>query len=174
MADIPRSTVVLQGLLPDNTTGQISPQDIRDFLVSALGGHGAIYAASAAGAQGTTTTPAKLTFADTDETAPKQTTPDHTDDSITIDVAGKWEVSACVSFSGSSSATFVVEARLDAIATGHKFIRKLGTGGDVGSASLCGQITVTAGQKVTLYVNNLAGSKSITVEAGSLCAKRLE
>lgn len=34
MADEIRSVAALQTLLADNTTGQISPQDLRDFLVS--------------------------------------------------------------------------------------------------------------------------------------------
>lgn len=37
MVDTIRSLSVLQTLLADNTTGEISPQDIRDFLVSAFG-----------------------------------------------------------------------------------------------------------------------------------------
>lgn len=36
MADTPRVLTDLQALLPDNASGQISPQDVRDFLVSAV------------------------------------------------------------------------------------------------------------------------------------------
>lgn len=36
MADTARSLSALQALLPDNTSQDISPQDIRDFLVSVL------------------------------------------------------------------------------------------------------------------------------------------
>lgn len=35
MADTQRGRATLQTLFPDNTTGDISPQDLRDFLVSA-------------------------------------------------------------------------------------------------------------------------------------------
>jgi hypothetical protein len=36
MADTIRQLAALQAILPDNITGQISPQDLRDFLVSAV------------------------------------------------------------------------------------------------------------------------------------------
>src|SRR3990167_284713 len=36
MADTIRQLAALQALLADNTSGAISPQDLRDFLVSAL------------------------------------------------------------------------------------------------------------------------------------------
>ena len=36
MADTIRLLAALQALFPDNTTGEISPQDLRDFLVSAM------------------------------------------------------------------------------------------------------------------------------------------
>ncbi len=39
MVDTVRSTTALQALLADNSTGDISPQDLRDFLVSAYPGH---------------------------------------------------------------------------------------------------------------------------------------
>jgi hypothetical protein len=35
MADTPRTLAALQALFPDNSAGDISPQDLRDFLVSA-------------------------------------------------------------------------------------------------------------------------------------------
>ena len=41
MADTIRNLTALQTLLADNNTGLISPQDIRDLLVSSLGGFGA-------------------------------------------------------------------------------------------------------------------------------------
>ena len=41
MVDTIRGLSALQALLADNATGDISPQDARDFLVSSLGGFGA-------------------------------------------------------------------------------------------------------------------------------------
>lgn len=47
MVDTVRTLAALQALLPDNTSGDISPQDIRDFLVSVYppNGLGLIYTA---------------------------------------------------------------------------------------------------------------------------------
>ena len=42
MADTQRTLAALQALLPDNTSGDISPQDVRDFLVSASPNYGAL------------------------------------------------------------------------------------------------------------------------------------
>ena len=36
MSDTIRLLAALKALLPDNTSGRISPQDVRDFLVSAV------------------------------------------------------------------------------------------------------------------------------------------
>jgi hypothetical protein len=36
MTDTPRTIAALQALFPDNTTGQISAQDLRDFLVTVV------------------------------------------------------------------------------------------------------------------------------------------
>ncbi len=41
MTDTIRGLTALQTLLADNNTGNISPQDVRDLLVSSLGGFGA-------------------------------------------------------------------------------------------------------------------------------------
>jgi len=48
MADTRRSLSALQTLLADNTTGAISPQDVRDLLVSASPPYGSIYVSTAA------------------------------------------------------------------------------------------------------------------------------
>jgi len=40
MTDTPRTLAALQALLADNTSGDISPQDVRDFLVSVMGAGG--------------------------------------------------------------------------------------------------------------------------------------
>jgi len=43
MADTVRTLAALQSLLADNETGDISPQDLRDMLVSILGAYGGFY-----------------------------------------------------------------------------------------------------------------------------------
>lgn len=48
MADTRRTVAALQALFPDNATGDISPQDLRDFLVSASSAHGIMYISSSA------------------------------------------------------------------------------------------------------------------------------
>lgn len=43
MVDTIRQRSELLTLLADNTSGAISPQDLRDFVVTALGGYGGVY-----------------------------------------------------------------------------------------------------------------------------------
>lgn len=48
MADTARTLTALKALLPDNTSGDITPQDLRDVLVSCLGEWGFQYKMGAA------------------------------------------------------------------------------------------------------------------------------
>jgi hypothetical protein len=48
MADIPRTKATLAVALADNTTGDISPQDLRDFMESMHLGYGGLYFATPA------------------------------------------------------------------------------------------------------------------------------
>lgn len=48
MADARRSLAALQSLLADNTSGDISPQDIRDVLLSVVPPRGSFYVSAAA------------------------------------------------------------------------------------------------------------------------------
>lgn len=45
-ADTQRSVATIQGLFADNTAGDISPQDLRDLLVSAAPDYGTLYVSS--------------------------------------------------------------------------------------------------------------------------------
>lgn len=89
---------------------------------------------------------------------------------LTAAVAGTYEIDMSISFSGTLSKTFLFEIYRDDIsasptptATGFKMIRKLGTGGDVGSASLTGLVSLDAGDSVMIYVSSTDGGTSITV-----------
>ena len=97
-------------------------------------------------------------------------TPDYANDRITINLAGVYFVGIQASFSGGTSA--VVEG---AIYLGGlrqepiRFRRKLGTGGDVGSASAIGILNVT-GTAVDLefYVKAEAGTPAFALQAGQI------
>ena len=94
---------------------------------------------------------------------------------ITVADAGIYEVDMSISFSGQLSKTFVFEIYKDDVsasptptATGFKMVRKLGTSGDVGSASLSGLVSLAAGDSVMIYVSSSDGGNTVTVHQSQL------
>ena len=152
MADTPRSLSDLLVLLADNTTGDISPQDTRDVLVSTLGVYGSITCFDASTQQDNPDTGALLTCF-TDNGNANGVTPDHTNDSLTIDVAGNFDVYCQVSFSGTGGKQFQFRLRKNGAEIPHGCTRTLGTGGDTGSASfLAPGVTFAATDILTIWV----------------------
>ena len=125
MADTPRSLANLQTLLADNASKQISPQDLRDFLVTSLGVYGSLSCFEASTQQDNPYTGTKLTCFTTNG-ASNGTTPDHTDDSITIGVTGIYDVYFQISFSGTSSSEARFRLRVDGIEEDYGCTCKLG------------------------------------------------
>jgi len=102
-------------------------------------------------------------------------TVDYTAGKLTATVAGTYEVDMSISFSGQLSKTFVFEIYKDDVSasptptsTGFKMTRKLGTGGDVGSASLSGLVSLAVGDSVMIYVSSTDGGNTITVHQSQL------
>jgi hypothetical protein len=175
MADTAKDLAALQTLLADNTSGAISPQDLRDFLLSVLSGYGHISVLGGATNQGSiSSTPAKVTAFAADGPSSSDVTPAHGDDSITAGLAGKYETNFQGSFSGTASKTFLIRAYVDGVVTTIGCSRKLGTGGDVGSCSFTGILNLTAGQVVTAYVSSSDGGTDFLLVDGQLSLKRVE
>lgn len=175
MVDTIRNVGQLQSLLADNITGDISAQDVRDFLVSALGVYGEIYVANAAIAQATGVAPAKLTAFDTNGLG-VGTTPDHTQDRITIptpESAGVYLGIVQLAYTGTANTTFDFEIYLNGVGTGRKFTRRLGAAADIGSGSVFGLVTLASLDFVEVWVSTPAGAASITVEDGQLILVRV-
>ena len=166
MADTARSLTDLQTLLADNVAGAISPQDLRDFLVTALGVYGSLSCFDASTSQTSLgTTPALLTCFTADGNA-NGTTPANASDSITVNVAGNYDVYFQCSFSGTNSAEVAFRLRKGGVEQNFGCTRKLGTAGDVGSASfLAPGVTLAASDVLTVYVetDDAGGGDQITV-----------
>ena len=155
MVDTARTRAEILALLADNTAGDISPQDIRDAIVSMFGVSSAIYVADGSVAQtGITTTPAKMTGFTNNLAGVGGMTPDHTDDSIEVPIDGDYLFLAQISASGSINDVFEVHVAIDDVNTPFGTHRKLSTGGDEGSKSILAPLYgMTAGEKVTLQIN---------------------
>ncbi len=91
----------------------------------------------------------KITAFDTNGEG-NRVTVDHTANTLTAEEAGTYKVWGTVSFSGSLSKTFLVSVyKNDATAVGVPCERKLGTGGDVGSAPFCATVQLAVGDTVS-------------------------
>lgn len=97
-------------------------------------------------------------------------TPDYANDKITINHAGSYFVGMQLSFHGLASAVINGAIFIDGVVQDQiRFRRKLGTGGDVGSASAMGLITIT-GTPVDLDFRAKAdaGTPAFGLEAGQV------
>ena len=174
MVDTVRTRAAVLALLADNSTGDISPQDVRDAIVSMFGVYAFIYVSDGAVAQaGVTTTPTLMTgFAANGINS--DATPDHTTDSITINTAGDYEVKFQCAFSGAINTMFQFHVRVDAAEQVYGTRRMLSASGDEGSCSITGGLTLAAAEVVTIYVeSDNGGGASFTPIDASLSVLKI-
>lgn len=173
MPDTERSKAALLAThFPDNSSGAIKAQDLRDFVASALGGYASIYAASAAGAQLLGTTPAKLTgFAANGPSS--GATPDHANDQITIGVTAVYWVSFAASVSG-DAATYTVKLYKGANPEGSLLDScKPAAGTDVEKLCFAGPVSLSAGDVLTVYGEADSSAKNLTIRSATLAVRRI-
>ena len=158
----------------DNTTGAISPEDLRNGLVSWMGCYAHLYTKTGSTAQATIdTTFAKITGWATAGVA-DDAVPSAANDRITATSAGDYLVAASLAFSGTSSETFTFNIHVDQSEGVIQTIRKIGTAGDVGTTVCFGILTLTAGQQLEVYCKSAAGSgDSITMQDCHFVAVRI-
>jgi len=96
--------------------------------------------------------------------------PGYENDKITINKVGTYFVNFQAAFSGAANTTFRLAAYLDGIVqNGIRTTRKLGAGGDVGSCSVQGFISVTGtNMDIEIYAMADGASKDFTLESGQL------
>lgn len=122
----------------------------------------------------TDATARKLAAWDTTMPTSAQATSSTSTNDVSVSDAGDYLINAQISFSGSLSKQFEIEIYKEGIATGLKLDRKLGTGGDVGSASVCGILTLAANDSIALYHKSTDGGSSFTMANGQLTVTRLK
>jgi len=142
----------------DGMAYKITLEKLSENVGGNIQAHGGIYgdsveASSPAIVQtGIGTTPVQVTQF-TANMPGVNTTPDHTADAVTIDLAGNYLISAQISFAGSTNVTYAFDACIlsdsPITATGLRCTRKL-SNADVGSASFSGVYTFAAGDVVAL------------------------
>jgi hypothetical protein len=106
-------------------------------------------------------------------------TPDHTNDHITIDTAGRYEVTVSISVKNSSGAAHTINFGLfkNNGATQYNNVhtsRTLGTGSDVGSMGMHGICDFAATDTVEVWVNtDSASDRDITIEDITLTVEQV-
>lgn len=176
MSDTERSRAALVAILPDNSSGQISAQDLRDLLASVLGGIAGLYVQDGAVAQVINIAPSKLTgfAANSPAGATVGATPDHTDDDIEVQVDGIYWVEGSFSLTGTASRT--VQLRLALEGTEVPGVGGRGTfnaSGGLMTIHFAFPVAASAAQKFTVRAEADVDATSITLVDGSLAIKRI-
>lgn len=173
MPDTERSLSALQTLLADSTAGDISAQDLRDALVSALGGYGGLYCTAGVAAQTVNIAAAKLT-AWTGELISSGTTPSHTSDQVTVATAANYLVSASFSSNGTAGRDFKFQLYKNGTAvTGAITQRKFASSTDVQPCGFTALVTCVASDILTVYVSADVDASALTVTEAQLVVKRV-
>jgi len=132
--------------------------------------YGGIYVKDAAVGQATNIAPAKLTAFAANGHA-DNCTPDHTDDSIAIDVGydGDYKVEVSLSFNGSASTIFTFFIRKNGVESVYAGQYEFSATPKIANVAFFGTIDgLVATDKITVYVESDANGKTITVAQGQL------
>jgi hypothetical protein len=172
MADTQRSLATLKALLADNVAGDISPQDVRDFLESIRRGHAQLYITASA----VTTLADTVTFvpvAGTWDTAgPIFNWTDNGDGRLKYVGAADRVVRVVASLSltpAANNKVFEVIATLNgAEITGSRQRTKLGSGGDVQTITPIAYATIEPNDLIGLSVRNISDASDVTAVLGNL------
>ena len=104
-------------------------------------------------------------------------TPDHTNDHITVGQTGIYLINIAASFSGGINATYEVEVKKNngtVDITNVHIERKLSAGGDIGSASPSGIVSLTAADTIELWVRNTTNTDDVTIKDASMTIVRID
>lgn len=173
MTDTQRSLSTLLDLAADNTSKAISPQDIRDFFVSALGGYGSIYVEAGATPETVGTTPVELA-AFAANGAASGVTPDHAGNRLVVLVAGDYLADFNATFTGTASREVRFKLRKNAAeVTGvPRAEQKLDAAGAKTNASFSGVVTCAANDVLEVYAEADVDATSLTIKEATLRVKR--
>lgn len=167
MVDTVRTVAQLQALLADNTTGDISPQDLRDFLVSVQPPYGSISRLVAA-----------ATTINTPGTYEKMagTTLLGNADRFDMPVDGRlrytglvrkhMHIAVTTSFTaGGNNVTVGLKVAKNGVVLDDSVARRrVGTGTDIGSTALHADVFMDQNDYLEIYVTNETNTNTVTIE----------
>ena len=164
MADTSRTLAAVLALLADNSTGDISPQDIRDAIVSVFANYAAIGVEGGSTAQTSiSATPAKVTGFTTDGLHAGALTHNAANDKLTATVAGTYLIVWSCSFYGTTAKTFLGEIYAGGAAVAFGRWRNLtGTSPAVTNAVGVALASLTVNDDIEAYISSTDGGTSFT------------
>jgi len=169
MADTARIKSDLAALFADNTTGDISAQDLRDFLESVYPGHASMYVSSSAATTiGSASTYVKVAGTTTSTNLSNFTMP--ANNRLTYTGTPDIHVHVVVSVSmtsGSSNQVVGFRVGKTGDATGTDAVastvqRKIGTGTDIGSTAVNFDTAMSTNDYLELFISNETGANDVT------------
>lgn len=176
MTDTRRSVAEILALLADNSTGDISPQDLRDALVTALGVYGEIQTIGGDTVQNVGTSWELLENWNTDgESA--GITPASSSDKLTITIPGIYLVMATLGIKTTSS-WFPMDFRLylDGAGVGPIsgfFALTAGYGAINPTVHLIALVDADEGEDLEVYTRVAASTQNIKLAEASLLARMI-
>ncbi len=172
MADTKRTRAQLLALLPDNSTGEISPQDIRDMLVSLFGVYGKIsLKGNTTGQAFIADTAAKLLNWQANGLAVGMT-PDYANNELQVDETGTYVIVGFLTpSSNGGGAHLELQIRIDGVEKENNH-RALASGGDHAFMAVLDLLALNSGEKISIWGES-DSSITITFHAGQLFALRI-
>lgn len=170
MADTERDTTALLALHADNTTKRISPQDGRDFIVSAFGGYGSIREDNGSTSQGADIAEAKLDGWTTNGPSSTSVTPDQANNEIVVAVPGDYEVTFSMDYTAAAG-TFRFAAAVNGVST--LVESRPGSGTGVLRAGFSDILTLALNDAVSVNKSADSNGRSLTPLARQLRLKRV-
>lgn len=174
MADTQRSLADNLLRLADNTTRQISPQDLRDLLVSALGGYGEVYTTGGTGTQALTSSPTLINQITTNGDS-SNVVPDQANNRLTISTAAVYQITANISWTSDSVSdvfTFEIKKNDASMIAGQKVLQRCVAANEPNSITIGGQESLAAADYIQLFASCDA-SKNLLVKELNFRVKRL-
>ncbi len=175
MVDTIRERSAILALLPDNTSGEISPQDLRDMVVSVWGVYGGMAFYNNSSTQSFNTSQTTLARFDI-SLGGVGTTIDLPNDRITFDTGGVYLLNFQMTVAAMNPGT---KYSFHAAINGTR-VNGLSTAvcsqsaSDIFSCSICGLITVTSTQILTILgESDAGGGQNITAQHGQLSVRRV-
>lgn len=177
MTDTIRERTTIASLLADNTSSEISPQDLRDTVVSIWGVFGSISTYNNASSQSLTTTPAKITAFDITGSAVGVTADASTDDiTVSSGSQGTFLVYVTLTCSGMTLNTLYSfhVAKNGTRVNGASGAINVQSSNDVGNVTIIYTVALTAGDIISvLGESTVGGGANITIKHGQLSIQRI-